>query len=256
MSHAQDKLAVAGRTILVTGASSGIGRHFAHMLATEGAYVAAAARRVEALDKLKAEIEHAGGRCRVVPMDVTDAAGVRDAVAALAKDGPIHGLVNCSGISDTVRLLEQSEESWAKLIDTNLTGAWRVLQATAAEMAKTGGGSIVNIASILGLRQSGQLAAYAASKAALVQLTKQAALELARHDIRVNALAPGYFQTEINRGFFATDAGKAIISRIPQRRLGDLTDLDAPLLLLLGDGSRYMTGAVIPVDGGHLVSSL
>jgi NAD(P)-dependent dehydrogenase (short-subunit alcohol dehydrogenase family) len=242
-----------GKTVLVTGASSGLGRHFATMLAGQGAQVVAAARRAEALADLCADIAAQGGQAHPLVMDVTDAASVAEGVAGI---GRIDGLVNCSGITQTVRLLDQTESDWARIIDTNLTGTWRVLRAVAARMAAQGGGSIVNIASILGLRQGGQVTAYATSKAAVVQLTQQSALELARHGIRVNALCPGYIETDLNRDFFATEPGRALIARIPQRRLGQLADLDAPLQMLLGDGSAYMTGSVIAVDGGHLVGSL
>jgi len=244
---------LTGKTVLVTGASSGLGRHFAAVLARHGALVVAAARRAEALANLCDEISAVGGKAESLTMDITDADSVATGLAALAR---IDALVNCSGITQTVRFMDQTEDDWARIIETNLTGTWRVLREVAARMAATGGGSIVNIASILGLRQGGQLAAYATSKAAVVQLTQQAALELARHGIRVNALAPGYIETDLNRDFFGTEAGRALIARIPQRRLGKLEDLDAPLLMLVGEGSRYMTGSVIAVDGGHLVSSL
>ncbi len=251
-------LDLSGKSILVTGASSGLGRHFAEVLAKAGATVVAAARRVEELERLVAEIGAGGGKAHAVVMDVTDVASVKAAVAeALRLVARLYGLVNNSGVTDTVPLLDQTEAGWDRVINTNLKGAWAVATEVARHMAESGaGGAIVNIASVLALRQGGQLSAYATSKAGLVQLTKQMALEWARHGIRVNALAPGYIETDLNRGFFQTEAGQAMLKRIPQRRLGQPSDLDGALLLMLADASRYMTGAVLAVDGGHLVSSL
>ena len=251
-------LDLTGKTVLVTGASSGLGRHFAGALAQAGAVVVVAARRREELESLVSEIGDKSGRASAVVMDVTDLASVKAGVAeAIGLAGRIDGLVNNSGVTETVPLLDQSERGWDRILDTNLKGAW----AVATEVARVWvgakqGGAIVNIASVLALRQGGQLGAYATSKAALVQLTKQMALEWARYGIRVNALAPGYIETDLNRDFFHGDAGQAMIKRIPQRRLGRPADLDGPLLLLLSDASAYMTGAVLAVDGGHLVSSL
>ncbi|OYD85559.1 SDR family NAD(P)-dependent oxidoreductase [Azospirillum brasilense] len=251
-------LSLTNRTALVTGASSGLGRHFAGVLATAGARVALAARRRESLDAAVAEIEAAGGQAIPILMDVTDAAsvrnGVREAASAL---GGLDILVNNAGSTVSKAALDHAVDDWDRVIDTNLKGAFLTAQETARVMKEQGrGGSIVNIASILGLRVAGHVAAYATSKAGLVQLTQALALEWARHGIRVNALAPGYMETDLNRDFLATDAGQALIRRVPQRRLGRLEDLDGPLLLLCSDASAYMTGAVVPVDGGHLVSTL
>lgn len=192
-------------------------------------------------------------------MDVTDpasiAAGFDAAEAAIGRSVDV--LVNNAGLAVTAPALDVTPEDWATVIDTNLTGAFHVAREAAARMkAAGGGGSIVNIASILGLRPAGAVASYAASKAGLIHLTKALALELARENVRVNALAPGYIATDINADFFATDAGQKLIKRIPQRRLGQMSDLDAPLLLLCSDAGAYMTGSVLAVDGGHLVSSL
>jgi NAD(P)-dependent dehydrogenase (short-subunit alcohol dehydrogenase family) len=251
-------LDLSGKSILVTGASSGLGRHFAAALARSGANVVAAARRAEELQKLVGEIGASGGKAYAVTMDVTDVASVKAGVAeALRLAGGLDGLVNNSGVTETVTLLEQTEDGWDRVLDTNLKGAWAVATELARHwVAARKGGAIVNIASVLGLRQGGQLTAYATSKAALVQLTKQVALEWARHAIRVNALAPGYIETDLNRSFFQSEAGQAMIKRIPQRRLGQSFDLDGALTLLLSDAAGYITGAVLAVDGGHLVSSL
>lgn len=248
--------ASAGRAVLVTGASSGLGAHFCRLLARSGYFVIAGARRMAAIEALVAEIKAAGGQADGVLLDVNDPASVSTAVAAAgALHGGLYGLVNNAGIADAVRLLDQSVESWDAVHATNLRGAFLVAQAAARQMTETGG-VIVNVASILGLRQGGTLAAYASSKAALVQLTKQMALEWARYGIRVNALAPGYFETELNAAFFATDAGRAMTARVPMRRLGRIEELDAPLLLLISAANSFMTGSVIAVDGGHLVSGL
>lgn len=245
---------VAGKVALVTGASSGLGESFSRCLAARGAVVVAAARRVDRLQALVRE----GGATHAVALDVTDPASVDSAMRRVEElAGPIDILVNNAGVADTKASLEVSESDWRRVLDTNLDGAWRMAQAAAKSMvAAKRGGSIVNIASILGLRQATHLLAYAAAKAALVQVTKSLALEWARHGIRVNAIAPGYVVTEMNRDFFASDPGQAVVKRIPQRRVGDPRDLEGALLLLASGAGAYITGSVVVVDGGHLVNSL
>ncbi len=243
---------------VVTGASSGLGRHFAITLARAGAKVAVAARRTDRLRDVVEKIEAFDGRAIPVRLDVTDAESVRDAVLCVETElGPIAILVNNSGIAVTKPALETTDPEWRDVIDVNLRGVWLMAQETARHMVAHGrGGSIINIASILGLRVTKQLASYAASKAAVIQLTKALALEWAVHNIRINAIAPGYFATEMNTGFFDAEAGQAMLKRIPQRRLGRLTELDTPLLLLASDAGSYMTGSVLVVDGGLSVNSI
>jgi NAD(P)-dependent dehydrogenase (short-subunit alcohol dehydrogenase family) len=249
---------LAGRHALVTGANGSLGSHFARTLARAGADVALTARRVDALDPLVDEIAKLGRRAVPLALDVTDAASVAQAFDHAAQAlGTITIVVNNAGIAITKPLLDHTEVDWLTVIDVNLNGAWRVAQAAARHVVAHGaGGSIVNVASILGLRVAAQVPSYAASKAALIQLTKAMAVELARHRIRVNALAPGYIETALNRDFFASDAGKAMIRRVPQRRIGTPDELDGALLLLASDAGSYMTGSVVTVDGGHVVGSL
>ncbi|MEL7030179.1 MAG: glucose 1-dehydrogenase [Pseudomonadota bacterium] len=249
---------LSGKTALVTGASSGLGVHFAKTLAAAGARVAVAARRVERLQALCEEIASSGGNAIAVAMDVTDSNSVDAAFDDIAdRLAAPDVIVNNSGISDRAFAIKLEEEEWDRVIDTNLKGAWMVSKAGANRLIADGRpGTIINIASILSFRVSATVPAYAASKAGLAQLTKAMSLELARHQIRVNAIAPGYVETEMNSDFFASEPGLAMIKRIPQRRLGTVEDLEGPLLLLASDASQYMTGSVVVVDGGHLQSSL
>jgi NAD(P)-dependent dehydrogenase (short-subunit alcohol dehydrogenase family) len=247
-----------GRVALVTGASGGLGAHFAKVLARAGARVAVAARREKACHEVCQAIAAAGGDAAAVPLDVTNASSAAEAVAAtVSRLGGLDVLVNNAGVAHTAPTLEMAEQDWDRVLDTNLKGAFLVAQTAARHMRDSGaGGAIVNIASVLALRVAAQVAAYATAKAGLVQMTRAMALEWARHGIRVNALCPGYIETDLNRDFFATDAGQAMIRRIPQRRLGRPEDLDGALLLLCGPAGAFITGAAIVVDGGHSISSL
>ena len=251
-------LRLDGKVALVTGAFGGLGRDFALMLARAGAAVALAGRRIGEGRKLADEMRRDGARVEAIAMDVTDRTSVDEAVErAETALGPLDVLVNNAGVAITRPFLELTEREWHDVMDVNLDGAFRVAQAVALRMRAAGkGGSIVNIASVLAERVAAQVAPYATSKAALVQLTRAMALELARDRIRVNALAPGYIETPLNRDFFATEGGQALVKRVPQRRLGRVEDLEGALLLLCSDASSFMTGATIAVDGGHTVSSL
>jgi len=254
-----ERFSLKGRRALVTGASGTLGGQFARVLAGAGASVALAARRVEAMAALSDEIEAAGGTAAVVSLDLADPGSIPAAfdTAEAALGGMLDVIVNNSGIATPGRLLDLSDEDWASLMTVNLDGARRVATEAARRLvgAETPG-SIINVASILGLRQGAGVGAYATSKAALIQLTKQQALEWARHGIRVNALAPGYIETDINRDFFTTEAGQAQVRRIPMRRCGQADELEGPLLLLASQAGSFMTGSVLTADGGHLLSPL
>lgn len=248
-----------GRRALVTGASGALGARFAEVLVGAGAQVMLAARRSAPMESLRDRIGHAGGQAAVTVLDLAQPQTIGAAfdAAETAFGGRVDLVVNNSGIATPGLLLEQSDDDWAQLMAVNLDGARRVAQEAARRLVASGdGGSIINVASILGLRQGAGVAAYATSKAALIQLTKQQALEWARHGIRVNALCPGYIETELNRDFFASDAGRAQVKRIPMRRLGQAHELDGPLLLLASEAGSFITGTTLVADGGHLVSAL
>ena len=249
-----DLFDLRGRVALVTGASQGLGRRFARVLAGHGAAVGLAARQADKLEDLREAIA-AGGRAASVALDVTDTAAIERALDQIENAlGPVGILVNNAGVAVSKGVLEQTEADWDRVVGTNLKGAFFTAQAVARRMVARGGGAIVNIASVLALDVVGHLAPYAAAKGGLWQLTRSMALELARHGVRVNALAPGYIETEINRDFLATEAGERMKKRIPQRRFGTPEDLDGALLLLASDASRYMTGSIIVIDGGLLLA--
>jgi NAD(P)-dependent dehydrogenase (short-subunit alcohol dehydrogenase family) len=258
LNMTEPSFSLADKTVLVTGASSGLGAHFAKAASRAGARVVLSARRVERLTKLAEDIQWEGGQALAVALDVTDRASVEAAFdAAEAQFGCVDVLINNAGIGNAERFLEMSEDRWRDMLATNLDGVWRVAQCASQRLVKAGrGGSIINISSILGVRVDQALSHYCAAKAGVVQLSQALALELARYNIRVNAIAPGYFKTEMNDEYFDGEKGQAYIrDSVPMRRLGSLDELSGPLLLA-SDAGAFMTGALMAVDGGHLVNAL
>ncbi|MGE8150124.1 SDR family NAD(P)-dependent oxidoreductase [Pseudomonas vancouverensis] len=250
---------LSGQRILITGASSGLGNHFARLAASCGAQVVIGARRTSRLEALAVELQALGAQqVTSIELDVACQASVTRAFATIAETGkPLDVLVNNAGIGHEGLALTQPLEQFDDIIATNLRGVWLVAtEAARAWKAQGQGGSIINIASIQGERVMPGVAAYSASKAAVVHLTKSLALEWARHGIRVNAIAPGYISTEMTQAAWDTPQGAALIKRIPMQRLGTPQELDGALLLLATPASSWMTGSMITVDGGHLLSSL
>lgn len=257
MSSAIDKFSLKGKLVLVTGASSGLGTHFAQLLASCGAKVAVAARRADKLQSVVDGITQAGGEARAFSLDVSNAQSVKDCFDTIGEWAVPDVIVNNAGVTVTRALLDQTEEDFDSVIDTNLKGNWLVATEGARRMvAAKKGGAIVNVASILGERVGGGVAPYAISKAGVIQATKAMALELARYGIRVNALLPGYVITDLNRDFLTSELGDKLRMRIPSRKFSELSDLDGPLLLLTSDAGAAMSGSTVAVDGAHLVSGL
>ena len=244
---------LAGKTAFVTGASSGLGRRMAEVLAGAGVKVAVAARRRERLEELTSEIAAAGGHALPVVMDVRDAASIPGAIdEAESALGPIDILVNNAGISVVKRAEDFTPEDYAYVMETNLNGPWFCAQTVGQRMIKRGqGGKIINIASMLGMRAISKLALYSMSKAAVIQMTESLALEWGRHDIQINAICPGYIETEMNRDYWRTEGGQKLMSLFPRQRIGQPEALDGALLMLAGPQSDFINGAILPVDDGQ-----
>lgn len=254
-----DRFDLSGRIALVTGASSGLGRNFAKTLSAAGAKVILAARRIDRLEALASEIEAAGGEALAVSMDVTKADTIQAALdATLARFGePADIIVNNSGLSREAFFTNMEEDDFDLVMDTNTKGVWLVARTFAGALVKAGKpGSMINIASVAGKRVGYTMAAYCASKAACEHMTRAMAIEMARYKVRVNAIAPGYFETEINDTFLNSDEGENMRKRIPMRRFGEHEELSGPLLLLASEAGSFMTGATVVVDGGHMWGSL
>jgi NAD(P)-dependent dehydrogenase (short-subunit alcohol dehydrogenase family) len=244
------------RVAMVTGASSGLGRRFAQVLAANGAAVALVARRVDRLKELQAAIERAGGKAVAIEADVLDhAAMVRAFDQAQQAFGTVTILVNNAGVAHSTRATELTREEWRRVVDTNLDAVFFWAQEAARRMLAAGArGSIVNIASVLGLGVSKGTIAYSAAKAGVIQITKTLGLELAFKGVRVNAIAPGWFVTEINEDYLSSEQGRKLTRDIPVGRFGQDGDLDGALLLLVSDAGSYIAGATIVVDGGQVVA--
>ncbi|MDP2366811.1 SDR family oxidoreductase [Rhodoferax sp.] len=251
---------LSGRVAFVTGASSGLGAQFARTLARAGAAVVLASRRIDKLKDLRAEIEGEGGDAHVIALDVTDHDSIKSAVAhAETEVGSIDILVNNSGVGTTQRIQDVSQEDFDYVFNTNVKGAFFVAQEVGKRMlarargAAPGtytGGRIINVASMAGLRPFPQIGVYAMSKAAVVQMTKAMALEWGRFDINVNAICPGYIDTEINHHQWKTEQGQKLVQMLPRKRVGQPQDLDALIVMLCADESHFINGAVISADDG------
>jgi 3-oxoacyl-[acyl-carrier protein] reductase len=253
---AADLFDLTGRVALVTGASSGIGAHFAAVLAQAGASVVLVARRADRLDAVAQRIALAGGRALTVAADVRDRAAMARAFdAAEQAFGLVDILINNAGVAHATRVVELSEEEWRRVLGTNLDAVLFASQEVARRLINAEkGGAIVNISSVLGLGVSKGVAAYAVAKAGVIQLTRSLGLELASRRIRVNAIAPGWIVTDLNREYLASEKGAALVNHIPIGRFGEERDLDGVLLLLVSDAGRFMTGTTVVVDGGQTVT--
>jgi 3-oxoacyl-[acyl-carrier protein] reductase len=253
---AADIFNLHGKVALVTGASSGLGERFAECVAENGAAVVLVARRPDRLTALKARIEKAGGKAIAVEADVRDRVAMRAAFDAAEKAfGTVTILVNNAGVAHAGRAVEMPEDEWRRILSTNLDAVFFNAQEAARRMLAAGKtGAIVNISSVLGLNVDKGVVAYATAKAGVIQMTKALALELAFKGIRVNAIAPGWIVTEMNRDYLQGERGAALKREIPMGRFGEASDLDGPLLLLVSDAGRYMTGATIVADGGQVVA--
>jgi len=260
MSDMSYQIDLSGRVAFVTGASSGLGAQFARTLSRAGAGVVLAARRTERMKTLRAELESEGGDAHVVELDVTDVDSIKSAVAhAETEMGTIDILINNSGVSTTQKLVDVSPDDFDYMFDTNTRGAFFVAQEVGKRMiarsrgAAPGtftGGRIVNVASMAGLRVLGQIGVYAMSKAAVIHMTRAMALEWGKFGINVNALCPGYIDTEINHHHWQTDAGQKLISMLPRKRVGHPQDLDSALMMLCANESSFINGAVLAADDG------
>lgn len=246
---------LAGKAIFITGATSGFGRRFAQVLGTLGAKVAVSGRRVERLMALVGELGAQGIEAVAVPLDVTDLAGIKPAIDK-AEDtlGPLWCLINNSGVGGGTKIERETEQNYDWIMNTNVKAAYFMAQEAGRRMIERGqGGRIINIASIAGLRVLPQLSIYCISKAAVVQMTKTMATEWARHGINVNAICPGYIETEINADFFKTEPGQKFMAKFPRRRIGEVQDLDGIISLMADPRSGFMTGAIVNVDDGQLL---
>ncbi len=254
----KDLFSVEDKHILITGASSGLGAHFARMLSDRGARISLAARRVDRLESLVEDITNSGGDALALSMDVVDHDSVTAGFdQANAHFGAVDVVINNAGTASRVPAEEMPPDEWRRIIDANLNGAWYVAQTAGKQMIESGkGGSIINIASIMAYRQRQGLAAYCTSKAGVNHLTQVLALEWASHGIRVNAIAPGYIYSEMTEAFLASEMGKTMISNTPMQRAGKPEELDGTLLLLASEASSFINGTTIVVDGGHLQTSL
>ena len=248
---------MTGKLALITGGGTGLGRQFAHTLAGAGASIILAARRAEPLQATADEVRAAGGEAHCIAIDVSDPASVRAAFDAIAGIGILDVVVNNAGTAGGGSLLDATDETWDRLMDVNVKGAWHVARSAVQQMIARGrGGSIVNVASALGVAAQKGTANYPVAKAALLHLTRTMAVEWARYGVRVNALAPGYFRTDMSDGFLTSERGRAMVQRMPIRRLGDPAELGGALLLLASDASTYITGAVISIDGGLSIPTI
>ncbi len=249
-----DLLDLAGRVALVTGASGGLGAHFAHVLDQAGATVVISGRSPDKLDHIASSLSN---RTLSVEIDVQSGPSITSAIDFVVNTlGSIDILVNNAGITHSARFTEIRKQLWSEVMETNLHGMFQLSQLASRYMLEKQEGCIVNIASILGMRPGFGQAVYSVSKAGVIQLTKSMALELGPRGIRVNALCPGYFRTDMNRQYLDSDAGIAYIEKTPAGRTGKMHELNIPLLMLVSDAGSFINGAVIPVDGGHLVQSL